>query len=325
MNAAVIAAAGITSLAIFLFFIEGDGLAESHVRVRTQILNTARWAIVIALSWVLIPAAFATGPERAATILGLAVLIGAVVLIPVKWFVRLGGREQGWELRRAKVEVALLANKVRRDPGSLPVGRLQAAIGRIDALRTPASEELCDLLVAELEDLRSGSESWNEAGRRSIRIDDLCRRLWPEDMPPPEYDPDEATFRWHLYRTFGRMMELGSIRRTRSSRAAFSRLCHTLDDFRRPDTYRFIDAVKQSADRWLALPCRDEPWIESFEFQALGPDGLAEVKELWARDAVMWGADLDDDDRWAIKQDLVRRAAATSNADEAAPPAELAS
>jgi hypothetical protein len=312
MNPAVITAACTTVLAFFFFLIEGDGLAEGHARVRTQILNTARWAIVIGLSWILIPAALAQpDDQRAATILGMAALIGAVMLIPVSWFVRLGGLERTWELRRARVEVAHLANRTRRSPGAVQAGRLQEAIDRIVALRTPYTAELCDLLVAQLNDLRAGAESWTEAGRRSIRIYELGRSTWPENMPIPDFDPDEATFRWHLYRLFGLMMEIGQIDNpSLGKRKKFRALTIAMDEFRREDTYRFIDAVQQSADRWLARPV-GRPWIASYGFESLGPDGLTEVRKIWGRDAAMWGADLDDDDRRAIKEDLARRARAT--------------
>jgi hypothetical protein len=236
-------------------------------------------------------------------------LIGAVILVPVRWFVRLGGRQPTWELRRAKVEVAQIANRVRRNPSSVPVGRLQEAIARLALLKSPETAELCDLLTAELNDFLTGSESWNEAGRRSIRIDHLCRSIWPDDLPPPDYDEAEATFRWHLYRTFGRMMELGTPEPSRAARGTFEQLRDSLAQFRRDSTYRFIDAVQQSADRWLAIPRPDRPWIESFEFKALGPDGLAEVKRIWGREAAMWGAELDDEDRLALQDDLARRAA----------------
>ena len=317
MGVAVIAAAGITAVAVFFFFAEGDGLAEAHARVRTQIFNTARWAMVIALSWVLIPAAFSQpGPQRGATILGLAGLIGAVILIPVRWFVRLGGLEPTWELRRAKVDVARLANKIRRDRGSVPPARLRDLIARIRALRTQDTTELCDLMVAELDDLIAGAESWNEAGRRAIRIDEIGRELWPGEMPEPDYDPDEATFRWHLYRTFGRMMEVAGSDASPGARADFRKLEASLKQFSRPDTKDFITAVRRSANCWLAAPSASAPWIESFEFEALGPDGLAEIRRIWKRDAALWGARLDEDDHLAIAQDLARRA------DSLAQPAE---
>lgn len=327
MNAAIIAVAVITALAVFFFLAEGDSLAEGHARVRTQILNATRWAFVIALSWLLIPTAFShPGPERAATIVGLAALIGALMLLPLRWFVRLGGRDRSWELRRTKIEMAGLANRIRRDRSSVSPYRLQDAIARIEALRTSETAELCSLMVAELGDLLAGAESWNEAGRRSIRMDDLGRQLWPDDMPTPDFDPDEATFRWHLYRAFGRMMELSASRPSRKALDTFRNLQTSLEEFRRPNTVRFIDAVQQSADRWLATPAR-WPWICSFEFEALGPDGLSEVRKIWGRDAAMWGADLDDDDRRAIKEDLARREAASAKAapgrvEAAAPPAD---
>lgn len=308
MNAAVMAAAGLTALSAFMFRAEGIGLTDAHARPRTHILNSARWGIVIALAWVLIPAAFAQpGPERAATIFGLAALIGALMLVPVRWFIRLGGLERSWELRRAKIETAKLANMVRRDRGSVGSGRLRAEIARIEGLRSPEYAELCDLMIAELNDMLSGMESWNEAGRRSIRLDEIGRKLWPEVMPAPDFDPDEATFRWLLYRTFGRMMELGAGERTRESIAEFKELESSLKLYRRKDTASFLKMVKTSADAWLKDRKSGRPWIESFEFEALGPEGLAAVRAIWGRDAALWGADLDEDDRLAIRADLDRR------------------
>jgi len=309
MNAEVFAAAGLTALSIFMFRSESIGLTEAHARPRAQVLNSARWGVVIALAWILMPAAFAPpGPERAATILGLACLIGALMLVPVRWLIRLGGLERTWELRRAKIETAKLANMIRRDRGSVSPIRLRAEIDRIDALRTPLCAELCDLMIAELSDLISGKESWNEAGRRSIRLDEIGRKLWPDALPPADFDPDEATFRWLLYRTFGRMMELGAGDRSRASMAEFRRLKAILGKFRRRDTAGFLSAVRKSADAWLADGTTDRPWIESFEFEALGPGGLEAVRTLWGRDAALWGADLDDSDRQAISEDLARRA-----------------
>jgi hypothetical protein len=327
MIGAAIAAAGITVLAIFSFLAEGDGLAAGHVRVRTQILNILRWAIVITLSWALIPTAFVQpGSDRAATVIGLALLIGATMLIPVRWFVQLGGRQPTWELRRAKVELGVLTNRIRRDKGTVPTVRLRETIDRIEAIRAPDTVELCDLMIWQLDDLIAGRESWNEAGRRSLRIDELSRELWPDDMPPPEHEPDEATFRWHLYRLFGRLMEIGATDLTPDSRAEYRALLGSIDEFRRDDTLRFIDAVCRSTDRWLANHVSGRPWIAGYDFEALGPGGLGEVRAIWGRDATMWGAHLDDDDLRALEEDLARRAESKESAAEepAAEPAEPA-
>jgi hypothetical protein len=308
MSAVFVAAAGISVLAVFFFLVESESLSEGHARVRAQILNAARWAFVIALAWVSIPVAFSqSGPQRGPTILSLAVLIGALVLVPVRWFVLVGGREPTWELRRAKIETTQLANRVRRDPASVGRVKLTDAIDRVTALRTPATSELCDLLVAELADLLRGAESWNEAGRRTIRIDELSRRLWPGAIPPPDYDSFEATFRWRMYRSFGELIEAGSAEITPASADEFRRHISDLGRFRRPDTEGFIDDVKASAMLWLAERA-DGPWIEGLDFSALGPNGLDYVKQLWGRDAALWGAELDDADRQAIEADLATRA-----------------
>jgi len=318
MNAALVAAAGITAVAFFFFLLESDGLAQIHARVRTQILNATRWAFVIALTWLLIPATFSqASTDRPVVIVGMVGLAAMLILIPVKWLVRIGGREHIWELRSARLEVAKLANRVRREPGSIPDDRIVQTIARVRSLRTTGSREFCDLMLAELEDLRARAESWNEAGRRSIRMDELSRQMWPQDVPPPDCDPDEATYRWRFYRTFGRLMEIGSADRSMDSDNEFQLLLASLDEFRRPDTKALIADIRRSGNRWLKTPT-SRSWIDGFDFTALGPNGPAEVRELWGRDAALWGARLDEADVRAIERDLARRAtseprAASSN------------
>jgi hypothetical protein len=309
---AVIAAAAITALAVFFFTAESDDLTEGHARPAAQVLNAARWGFVIALCWVLIPAASsAAAAERVATMVGLAALIGALMLVPVRWFVRVGGREPIWELRQMRAEVTRLSNSIRRDAGSVPPDRLRELIDRIDEVCIPETAELCDLLKAELRDVLAGTESWNEAGRRTIRIDELCRGLWPHDMPPPDFEAEEATFRWRLYRTFGQLMETGVATPEPEARDEFVRLLGSLDRFRRPDTTAFIRDIRRSANRWLAGQASQRPWVEAFDFSALGPHVLEDVKRIWSRDAVLWGAELEEDDRLALQADLARRASAS--------------
>jgi hypothetical protein len=322
MNAALVAAAGITAVAVFFFLVESDGLSQIHARVRTQLFNTARWAFVIALTWLLIPATFSEpSSDRPVVIVGMVGLAGALMLVPVRWVVRIGGREPAWELRSARLEVARLANRARRDPASATPERITQTMARIEQLRTAEVRELCDLMLSELEDLQAGDEAWNEAGRRSIRIDQLSRRLWPGEVPPPEFDPDEATFRWRLYRTFGRLMEVGAMERSADTAARFQQLLAALDEFRRSDTKAFIADVRRSGNRWLKSDRKRGPWIESYDFSSLGPRGLEEVRSIWGRDAALWGAQLDDDDMRALEEDLARRApgegAAVSGPDSA--------
>ncbi len=308
MNTAIISAAGITALAIFCSLAEWEGLTEGHARPATQVMNAARWSFVIALCWVLIPVAFAQSPaERAATTLGLAALIGALMLVPVRWFVRIGGRDPMWEARRSRVEVTQLTNMMRQDPGSVAPDRPWKLISRLERSRSPETAELCDLLVAEVEDVQARAESWNEAGRRTIRIDELCRRLWPDDMPPPDFTPAEATFRWGLYRTFGELMDSGAANPGPEARGDLQRLLSSLSRFRRSDTTAFIRDVRSSARSWLDEQSSERPWIEGYDFSVLGSGGLEEVKALWARDSALWGAELDEDDRRALQEDRTRR------------------
>jgi hypothetical protein len=309
MNVLVVAATGISVLVVLFFLAERQSLRNAHARGRTQLTNAARWASVIVLAWSLIPLdSSQSGPQRVPTILGLVALIGALVLVPVRWFVRLGGREPTWELRRAKIAITQLANKVRRDPASVDPLMVEDAITRIKFLRTFETAELCDLIVAELEDFLRGAESWNEAGRRTIRIDELSRRFWPGAMPPPDHDPVEATFRWKMYRTFGELMQVGVSDISPASRDEFWRLLGALDAFRRLDTEAFIDDAQRSASDWLDQPWSDWAWIDTLDFWPLGPNGPDEIKCLWGRDADLWGAVLDDADRRAIAADLAERA-----------------
>jgi len=308
MVSAFVAAAGITAVVVFFFLMEEEGLERIHARVRTKLLNTVRWALVVALTWLLVPATFSQeSSDRPMIVVGMVGLAIALVFIPVRWLVRFGGRERSWELRSARLEVARIANRLRRDPETVTQVRIDELTDRLRLLRSPASRELCDLLLAQLDDLCAGSESWNEAGRRSIRLHELSRDLWPEDVPRPDHEPDEATFRWRLYRLFGRLIEAGTAPRTRATRQEVERLLAALEEFRRADTEAFVEGVRDSACRWLKGWPKHGPWIEGYDFRALGENGPTEVRELWGRDAALWGAHLDEEDTSALELDLARR------------------
>jgi len=315
MNETLTAAAGISVLATFFFLLQGERMREGHARVQAQLLNAVRWGLVLVLAWVLVPVAFSqTGSQRGPTILGMVALLGALMLVPVRWFVNIGGREPTWELRRVKLESTKLANMVRRNRASVPSVRLTDAIALIREHKTAQTAELCDLMVAELEDLRRGVESWNEAGRRTIRIDEISRELWPGALPPPECDRAEATFRWRLYRAMGDLMEAGSTAASVASCKKFRAVLNEMAGFRRLDTEVLIDALEASAKRWVADSWNDKPWIEGFDFARLGPEVVDCVKLLWGRDSVLWGAELDDSDRLALADDLAARAKAAAAA-----------
>ena len=127
-------------------------------------------------------------------------------------------------------------------------------------------------------------------------------------MPPPDFDAAEATFRWRMYRAFGQLIDIGMDKPEAEARDEFVRLLRSLDGFRRPDTTDLIRDIRRSANLWLAKRSAERPWIEAFDFTVLGPHGPEEVKRIWGRDAALWGAELEEDDRKALEEDLARRA-----------------
>jgi hypothetical protein len=313
VNGAVVAAAGITAFAAYMFLAEWDRLDELRASRIARILTSMRWALVFALAWALLAMTWmAPAGQRVSTIIGVAALIAALMLVPVEWFIQLAGRDARWELRRVKIESGRLANRIRTDRDPAAMERLEPAIDQIERLRTPETAELCDLLIAELSDLRAGSESWTQAGRRTIRIDELSRQLWPGVVRPPDFDTEEATFRWRMYRTFGQMMDIGVMDLSPRSRKDFKSLVHTLGEFRRPDTEAFIDQAQASADRWLARRSSRKSGSQAFGLEVLGPEGRDEMKRIWGRDAALWGAQLEEDDLRALDDDLARHAVLVS-------------
>ena len=88
-------------------------------------------------------------------------------------------------------------------------------------LRTAETAQLCDLLVARYTDWIDGTQRPLDLGRRSIRIYDLQRELYGEEVRPPELEECEATFRWRLYRVFNEMAECGGAEQTPEQKARF--------------------------------------------------------------------------------------------------------
>jgi hypothetical protein len=111
-----------------------------------------------------------------------------------------------------------------------------------------------------------------------------------------------------MYRTLGQLIDIGVDSPEPEARDEFLRLLRSLDGFRRPDTRDLIRDIRRSANLWLAKRSAEQPWIEAFDFSVLGPHGLEEVKRIWGRDAALWGAELEEDDRRALQDDLARRA-----------------
>jgi len=125
--------------------------------------------------------------------------------------------------------------------------------------------------------------------------------MYGDQVPAAPSSPEEATFRWHLYRAFGQLVDLGSDQRNPEQQRQFRILASELDRYRRPDTAAFIDAVKASATAWLNSQSDDTWPPKNGGLEALGANIAAGFRLLCPTEAVLWGAELSDDDRNLLK------------------------
>jgi hypothetical protein len=281
-------------LLVNLFRIERQTLLEGRARGRALILDGARLTAAL-LMFLALP--YAEPRPQAAIGLGLAAL--AFVALPSSWILTLGGQDPKWELRKLQSEAAELMSRrgtVLKEDDAVS---MKAIVKEVVRLRTAETAELCDLLIARYEDWLSGSHRPLTLGRRSIRIYDLQRELYGDEVRPPELDEQEATFRWHLYRVFGEMVEAGVADPTPEQRSRFIDLVDELDTYRREDTGSFIDGLQVSARAWLENP-GDAGWQPGVGIAIGEPDVDEAGRQLWPRTSVFWGAILDEEDRREI-------------------------
>ena len=279
-------------LLAFLFRTERMMLQEGRARSRAMIMDGVRLAAVAAMFFAL-PAA---EPRPVAPIgLGLAAL--AFIAVPSSWMLALGGVDQKWELRRLQADAAQLMARYASPMPPEGAESMRRIIGYVARLRTPETAQLCDLLVARYGDWIVGSQRPLDLGRRSIRIYDLQRELYGEDVRPPELDEEEATFRWRLYRIFGEMVENGTPDQTKEEKLRFIDLVHELDSYRRDDTTAFIDGLQASAYAWLKVRKGRVRWQPGIGVGELAPVLDEGRRRLWPRTSVFWGAILDETDR----------------------------
>jgi len=280
-----------------LFRIERMMLQEGRARRRALIIDGVRLTAVAAMFFAL-PIA---EPRPLATI-GLGLAAFGFVALPSTWMLAIGGIDQKWELKRIQEEaVGLMARHPSPMPadGAAEMRRLVRYVGR---LRNSETGELCDLLIARYQDWIEGSQRPLELGRRSIRIYDLQRELYPDDVRPTELSEEEATFRWRLYRTLMGMIESGVADQTPEEEARFRQLVSDLDTYRREDTASFISGVETSARGWLRRRRPRVPWQPSAGVPAGKPTFESIRGRLWPRTSIFWGAILDEEDRRALKE-----------------------
>ena len=287
-----------------LFRTERMALQASRARRRALILDGAGLTAALML-FVALPSA---QPTPLAPI-GFGVAAFAFIAIPTWWMLTVGGVDPKWELRRLETEAARLMTRYHSPMPPEGVARMRRIVADMARLRTTETAELCDLLIARYNDWIGGSHRPRDLGLRSIRIYDLQRQLFGEEVRPPELDEEEATFRWRLYRVFGEMVELWVAEQTPRQRSRFRELIRALDSFRRDDTVSFIEGVQSSARAWLRLHDRRAPWQAALAALAAAPAVDETRRRLWPRTSVFWGAVLDESDRRELAPIRQNRAA----------------
>jgi hypothetical protein len=280
-----------------MFYIDSAEFSRAHARRRTYLLDAARHgAVLAAVLTVVGPLGF----HRSVASFALAIAAAVLMLLPTRWVRRIGGVEPKWELRRLERDVAILESNYPLQKTTEGVATMKSLMSRIEGLRKAETNELCDLLLGRCHEWIEGNYSPLRLGLRSVRFHELEQVLYGDAARRPEFDAAEATFRWHLYRDFGRMMDYGLAEQSADERAVFVALTDELDDYRRPDTGMFIDAVQESARGWLASHPAELPWPPPGGIADLDPTIVDGYSELWPRTSVFWGATLDDDDRAAL-------------------------
>jgi hypothetical protein len=275
-----------------LFRTERRMLRAGHARRRALLLDGVRLAGVAGM-FLALPAA---QPRPLASI-GLGLLAFAIVALPSSWILAIGGVDPKWELRRVQEEASRLMSRYPSPMTAEGSAAMRSLVRYVARLRRPETAQLCDLLVARYDDWIAGTQRPLDLGRRSIRIYDLQREIYGEEVRQPEFGESEATFRWRLYRVFLEMTECGLAGQTVPQKVLFLDLIHELDSYRREDTASFIDGVQSSAYAWLKSPNPTDPWQPSIGVGDLEPLVDEGTRRLWPRTSVFWGAILDETDR----------------------------
>jgi hypothetical protein len=282
---------GLIVVFTIMFRAERLALLDAYARSRAIFLSAARYIVAMVL-FLCLPFVH---PLTLVTV-DIGLFLFALLVLPTSLILRLGGQENKLVLRQVQREATALMAAHDAPPPPDAVAAMELLIGQVNRLRNRDTRELCNLLVARYSDWIDGSSRPLDLGRRSIRVYELDRELYGDEIRPPEHDEEEATFRWRLYRIFGEMVDVGAQPRTPGSRARFKALIGELDAYRRPDTAGFIDSVTASAKAWLKSRRRGA-WQPAIGVGELGEAIQEAHRRLWPSASVFWGAILDEADR----------------------------
>jgi hypothetical protein len=283
--------------------IEESELRQAHARVRARVLNAVR----VGTAYSLLVLALLARAQSVAMVMVLGAAALALMLAPTSWLLRAGGLERAWEIRQTFES----AWQLRFDEG-MPlspstVAALQKLRVRLDSLRTSDLSEWIELMVADIDDWIRGARWPLGQALRLIRRHEIDVELLGAEAPLAQRSPEEATFLWHMYRLYARMLDAGAAPRSAEVDLLFEGYLDGLDQFRRLDTLAFIDAVQASARAWLGSGPKADPWPPVAGIEGLEPGMDTPSKTIWPNVHVLWGAELDEDDRRELATSLTGR------------------
>ncbi len=159
-----------------LWLAELPELRKAHARRQVALLNGVRLGAAATLFVVL------TSVANPRTLAGVAIATVAValLLVPIRWVVRVGGIEPKWELRALQDAAGKLRNRYPTPPRPSEFVRpMERLIGRMNGIKG-ASEiaEMRDLLVADFTDSIVGLHHFNDLGLRAIRMHQIEGKIF---------------------------------------------------------------------------------------------------------------------------------------------------
>jgi hypothetical protein len=273
-----------------LLAVEREALAEERARRRALLFDAARLTAALLMLLVL-----RVAEPRPLAPIGLGLAAFAFVVVPTSWALNAGGIDPIWEVRRLQGEGAELVSRYGSPMSPEGAEKMQGLIADLERACSSQTAELCTLLAARYRDWIAGEFRPLDLGRRVVRIYDLQRRLYGDEVRPPELSEEEATFRWRLYRVFGEMVDCAGAQQTARQRDRLARLMRELDAYHRDDTAAFIDSLRLSATVWQEAPGPRQPWRPPTAIRRGSAQGRR-TAALWPRTSVFWGAILDGAD-----------------------------
>jgi hypothetical protein len=279
-----------------LLSVEREALAEDRARRRALMLDAGRLTAAL-LMFLALPLA----EPRPLAPIGLGLAVFAFVAVPTSWALSAGGIDPIWQIRRLQGEGAELMTRYGSPMPPEGAEKMQLVIAELERAWSPETAELCVLLSARYRDWIAGEFRPLDLGRRVIRIYDLQRRHFGDEVKPPELSEEEATFRWRLYRVFAEMVDCAGAQQTARQRDRLARLMRELDAYRRDDTMAFIDGLRLAATVWQEAPGPRQPWRPPAAIRRGSAQGK-QAAPLWPRTSVFWGAILDGMDRAELEK-----------------------